>query len=67
MDFGLGQRQRDIADRVDQVCRTHCSAAEESPRDASSEFPDELYRALGSAGGTRELQRNVIAREPGLR
>jgi len=50
VDFGLGQRQRDIADRVDQVCRTHCSAAQESRRDASSEFPDELYRALGSAG-----------------
>jgi alkylation response protein AidB-like acyl-CoA dehydrogenase len=50
VDFGLGQQQRDIADRAEQVCRTHCSAAQESRRDASSEFPDELYRALGSAG-----------------
>jgi alkylation response protein AidB-like acyl-CoA dehydrogenase len=50
VDFGLGPRQRDIADRVEQVCRTHCSAVQESRRDASSEYPDELYRALGSAG-----------------
>lgn len=49
MDFSLGQRQRDLADRVEQVCRTHCSAAQESRRDTSPEFPDELYRALGSA------------------
>jgi hypothetical protein len=50
VDFGLGRRRRDLADRVEQVCRTHCSADEESRRDASSEFPDRLYRALGSAG-----------------
>ena len=50
MDFALGQRQRDLADRVEQVCRTHCSTEQESRRDASPEFPDELYRALGSAG-----------------
>jgi alkylation response protein AidB-like acyl-CoA dehydrogenase len=50
MDFGLGQHQRDLADRVEHVCRMHCSKEQESCRDASSEFPDELYRALGSAG-----------------
>ena len=50
MDFVLGQCQRDIADRVEQVCRTHCSTEQESRRDASLEFPGELYRALGSAG-----------------
>jgi alkylation response protein AidB-like acyl-CoA dehydrogenase len=50
VDFGLGQRERDLADRVEQVCRTHCSAAQESRRDASSDFPAELYQALGSAG-----------------
>jgi alkylation response protein AidB-like acyl-CoA dehydrogenase len=50
VDFGLDQRQHDLADRVEQVCRKHCSAAQESRRDTSSEFPDELYQALGSAG-----------------
>jgi alkylation response protein AidB-like acyl-CoA dehydrogenase len=50
VDFALGQRQRDLADRVEQVCQAHCSAAQESRRDASQEFPGELYRALGSAG-----------------
>jgi alkylation response protein AidB-like acyl-CoA dehydrogenase len=50
VDFGLGQCQRDLADRVEQVCRTHCSPEQESRREASPEFPDELYRALASAG-----------------
>ncbi|MBO0848686.1 MAG: acyl-CoA/acyl-ACP dehydrogenase [Pseudonocardia sp.] len=50
MDFGLDQRRRDLADRVDEVCRAHCSAELEARRDASAEFPDELYRALGEAG-----------------
>jgi alkylation response protein AidB-like acyl-CoA dehydrogenase len=50
VDFGLGQQQLEIADRVEQVCRTHCSAAEEARRDASSDFPAALYRALASAG-----------------
>lgn len=50
MDFALDQRQCDLADRVEEVCRAHCSAEQESSRDASPEFPGELYRALGSAG-----------------
>jgi alkylation response protein AidB-like acyl-CoA dehydrogenase len=50
MDFSLGQRQHDLADRVEQVCRAHCSAAQETARDASPDFPGDLYRALGSAG-----------------
>jgi alkylation response protein AidB-like acyl-CoA dehydrogenase len=50
MDFGLGQRQLQTADRVEQVCRTYCSEADEARRDASPEFPDALYRGLGAAG-----------------
>jgi hypothetical protein len=45
-----GQRQLEIADLAGQVCRTHCSTAQESAADARSDFPGEPCRALGSAG-----------------
>ena len=61
VDFGLGRRQRERADRVEQVCPAHRWADQESRRRLLREFTFACH-----ADGTLELHRSVIARELGL-